>query len=228
MTKQTGRFMGRATGTGRGGRLGTFDRRDEAGYGGPKPGAERKYDRGNRQFILSLPPGEYEAEDDADAGMMHIRRVGNARGDEEAEFVCTVPSGSYQVENDKGGAHLYRLPADENPIESLPVAGENNDPHGRDDRRGRDDSWRRGSKSLPARLRAMNAKHREHYRPKDDDDDKGRPRVTADERRQLDMFLTRGIVAGSLADEGGVTMVNRLKAMNALNKARYGSQKGGL
>jgi hypothetical protein len=221
MTKKTGRFICRATGTAVGGRISqpgarpTWDRRDEAPeHAEPPPGAKRRYDAGNRQYCLSLPPGDYEAEDDQELGLMRLNRVGGVVG-HEPKFICALPGGSYEVETDEAGAHLYLLPEDENPREALPEAEAQ-----------QDESWRRGSRSLPARLRAMNARHREHYRrdDDDDDDDKRRSRTTADERRQLDMFLTKGIVAGNL-DDTSETMIARLRAQNALNRAHY-EQKG--
>lgn len=69
----------------------------------------RPSDQGG-QFILSLPPGEYEAED-AD-GSMEIYRI-DVEGEGARQLVAVVPPGNYRLENDGDGSHLYRVEDDE-------------------------------------------------------------------------------------------------------------------
>jgi hypothetical protein len=191
MKVKVGRFIARAKGYGKPLRMRSRDARDESGVGGgaepPRPALrERRFDRGNRRYVASLPLGSYEAEDDEEAGLTRVHGGGNAT-DDESEFVIALPLGSYEVERDEAGAHLYRLPDDANPREPLKEAGQTDD--------------------LPARLRAQNLKHREHYRRGKDDDDgdvgaRG-PRITADEIRKWDRLVQRGIVAAWLVRSRG-------------------------
>lgn len=69
----------------------------------------RPSDQGG-QYVLSLPPGEYESED-AD-GSMEIYRV-DVNDDGQRELVAVVPPGNYRMESDGEGSHLYRVGDDE-------------------------------------------------------------------------------------------------------------------
>jgi hypothetical protein len=75
---------------------------------------ERRYDEGNRTYILTLPTGSYEAEEDGDE--IHIIDTTTH------EMVCTLPAGTYSIDNDEHGAHLYRVPDDENV--RIPLVGD--------------------------------------------------------------------------------------------------------
>jgi hypothetical protein len=81
---------------------------DEIGFlpNNDGPPRERRFDEGNRHYVMTFPPGDYEAEDHDD--FVHILRAGSER-----DFVAAVPAGTYSIESDEHGAHLYREPDDE-------------------------------------------------------------------------------------------------------------------
>jgi hypothetical protein len=71
----------------------------------PQP---REQNNAGRQYVLSLPGGEYRGEDDEQ--FMHIhRRDGAGR----SQHVCSVPSGAYELERDQEGVHLFRVDNEE-------------------------------------------------------------------------------------------------------------------
>ena len=66
---------------------------------------------GNAVYVLTLPSGEYDAEDDGDT--MKIIRVAEGR---DPEVVASVPKGTYRLEAGRDGhQHLFRLPDDGTP-----------------------------------------------------------------------------------------------------------------
>jgi hypothetical protein len=75
----------------------------------PQP-RERGSNQGNRQYVLTLPAGEYGGEDDEQAGLTHIhRRDGAGR----SQHVCSLPHDNYEIERDHAGSHVYRVPDEE-------------------------------------------------------------------------------------------------------------------
>jgi len=108
--------------------------------------AEQQYNSGNAVYVLSLPAGNYEAEDAGDT--MNIYAVGDNASDRE--LITSVPSGTYKIENDEAGAHLYRMPDDE--AERMPLSAS---PLGFS--AGRDSGH-------PAALARMNDRMHEHYK----------------------------------------------------------------
>lgn len=109
--------------------LGRYRCHDSMGVGARRiadadPSLERHFDKGNAQYILSLSPGNYEAED---AGkMMNIFRIDDNGTGSERELVVSVPAGTYHIDSDQeSGAHLYRTPDDEperQPLSDTPLA----------------------------------------------------------------------------------------------------------
>jgi hypothetical protein len=71
------------------------------------PPTEARGNVGNKQYVMTFPAGEYDAEDGDD--VMNIYRVGTSG----RELVAQVPPGTYSIVGDEGGAHLYRHADDE-------------------------------------------------------------------------------------------------------------------
>jgi hypothetical protein len=84
------------------------DRRD-ANAEEPQP-RERGSSQGNRQYVLSLPLGEYRGEDDEASGLTHVHRHDGAG---RSQHVCSLPHGNYEIEHDQSGSHVYRVSPDE-------------------------------------------------------------------------------------------------------------------
>lgn len=81
----------------------------------------RPSDQGG-EYVLSLPPGEYEAEDADDS--MEIYRI-DVEGEGARQLVAVVPPGNYRLEDDGEGSHLYRVGDDDEqaqPTEGSPAA----------------------------------------------------------------------------------------------------------
>jgi hypothetical protein len=62
-----------------------------------------------RQYVLSLPAGEYRGEDDEASGLTHIHRRDGAG----SRHVCSLPHDNYEIERDEAGSHVYRVPEEE-------------------------------------------------------------------------------------------------------------------
>lgn len=98
------------------------DKSGSAGDQAMEPPTEQAFNQGNADYVLTLPPGEYSAEDGDDA--MRILRTEEGR---DAELVATVPKGAYRIEADPktGHQHLYRLPdssvPERVPLGDLPI-----------------------------------------------------------------------------------------------------------
>jgi hypothetical protein len=70
----------------------------------PQP-RERENNAGGRQYVLTLPPGDYRGEDDEQAGLTHVHR----RDGDGPSHVCSLPHGNYEIERDESGSHVYRV-----------------------------------------------------------------------------------------------------------------------
>ena len=79
------------------------DARRDANAEEPQPRA--------RQYVLSLPAGEYRGEDDEASGLTHIHRHDGAGN----RHVCSLPHDNYEIERDEAGSHVYRVPDEEVP-----------------------------------------------------------------------------------------------------------------
>jgi hypothetical protein len=73
----------------------------------PQP-RERESNAG-RQYVLSLPAGEYGGEDDEASGLTHIHRRDGAG----SRHICSLPHDNYEIERDEAGSHVYRVPDEE-------------------------------------------------------------------------------------------------------------------
>jgi hypothetical protein len=71
---------------------------------------ERRFDEGNRQYVMTVPTGVYEAEEAGEE--MRINRVDASSG-ADPQFVCSLPAGTYEIDADDAGSHIYRVPDDE-------------------------------------------------------------------------------------------------------------------
>jgi hypothetical protein len=81
------------------------NRRDNGA--GEEP-AQREQNNAGRQYILTLPAGEYHGEDDEQFTHVH-RRDGAGR----SQHVCSLPHDNYEIERDQTGSHVYRVSPDE-------------------------------------------------------------------------------------------------------------------
>jgi hypothetical protein len=192
----TGRYIGRFFVTGD-----TIDMRAR-GRDEPAEGPllkERKFNEGNRTYVLSMPAGSYEAEDDEEAGAIHVHRSGGVNGG--SEHICSLPAGTYEIDNDETGAHIFRVPDRENvrlPLEEgEPVGSTVGD-------------------STPAILRQMNLRNKAFYSGRSVDEDPGKVSERA---------LHTGIVAGSAGDTTP-NAISRLRAINAKNRQHDWSRHG--
>jgi hypothetical protein len=96
------------------------DARRDANGEEPRP-REREQNNTGRQYVLSLPPGEYRGEDDAASGLTHVhRRDGAGR----SQHVCSLPHDNYEIEHDQTGSHIFRVPPDEEAREPEERRGE--------------------------------------------------------------------------------------------------------
>jgi hypothetical protein len=94
-------------------------RRDNGAAEEPRP--REQNNAGGRQYILTLPAGEYEGEDDEQAGLTHVhRRDAAGRG----QHVCSLPHDNYEIERDESGSHVYRVSPDDEARESEERRGE--------------------------------------------------------------------------------------------------------
>jgi hypothetical protein len=76
----------------------------------PQPREREQNNASGRQYILTLPAGEYRGEDDEQAGLTHVhRRDGAGR----SQHVCSLPHDNYEIEHDASGSHVYRVPDEE-------------------------------------------------------------------------------------------------------------------
>ena len=106
------------------------------------PPTDAPLNKGNAAYVLTLPPGEYDAEDDGDT--MKIIRVAEGR---ENEVVASVPKGTYRLEAGRDGhQHLFRLPDDAVP-ERQPLS----------------DTPTRVGDHMPAALKRMNENMQKFY-----------------------------------------------------------------
>jgi hypothetical protein len=84
-------------------RVGRRDNGNEA----PQPREREQNNASGRQYVLSLPAGEYAGEDDEQFTHIH-RRDGAGQS-----HVCSLPHGNYEIERDESGSHVYRVSPDE-------------------------------------------------------------------------------------------------------------------
>jgi hypothetical protein len=85
------------------------NRRDNGNAEEPRS-RERGSNQGNRQYVLTLPAGEYRGEDDEASGLTHIHRRDGAG---QSQHVCSLPHDNYEIERDESGSHVYRVPDEE-------------------------------------------------------------------------------------------------------------------